>query len=202
VNARPSYVVFDYGGVLCRPFQAWSALAALLSAPAAAVEVAYWRHRHGYDVDSDDERYWAAVASDLGSSVSVDRVRLLVTTDVTGWLHLADGVESLLHDVRSSGTATALLSNAPGSLATAIERQAWAAPVRHRVFSSRIGAVKPHPAAYAALIETLGIPAERCVFFDDRIENVEGASDAGLCSHLWRGVELGRVTLSEYGVLA
>jgi putative hydrolase of the HAD superfamily len=199
---RPSYVVFDYGGVLCRPFQAWSALAALLAAPAADVEVAYWRHRHGYDVDSDDERYWAAVANDLGGSVSAERIRLLVTTDVTGWLHLADGVESLLYDVRDAGAATALLSNAPGSLAAAIERQAWAAPLRHRVFSSRIGAVKPHRAAYAGLVETLATSAEGCVFFDDRIENVEGASDAGLRAHLWRGVELGRVTLSEYGVLA
>lgn len=202
MTERPTNIVFDYGGVLCRPFQAWSALAALLCAPAAAVEVAYWRHRHAYDMDSDDERYWAAVATDVGGSVSAERVQLLVATDVTGWLHLADDVESLLHDVRSAGAATGLLSNAPESLAAAIERQAWAAPLRPRMFSSRIGAVKPKPEVFARLLEALDGPAQTCVFFDDRIENVEAASSAGLRAHLWRSVGLCRVTLSEYGVLA
>ncbi len=200
MRATPRWVVFDYGGVICQPFQAWSALGALLAAPVADVEVAYWRHRPAYDLDSDDAHYWGTVAAEVGSSVDPDLVRLLVTTDVGGWSHLADGVESLLADVRRDGVDLALLSNAPASLADAVDRQGWAAPFRHRLFSSGIGASKPEPAAFSALVKTLDAAPDRCVFFDDRIENVEGASEFGLRAHRWNDVGPARVTLSEYGL--
>jgi putative hydrolase of the HAD superfamily len=46
--------------------------------------------------------------------------------------------------------------------------------------SSTIGLRKPHAAAYDHVIGEIGLPAERIVFFDDLIENVEGARARGL----------------------
>jgi putative hydrolase of the HAD superfamily len=46
--------------------------------------------------------------------------------------------------------------------------------------SSAIGLMKPDAAAYRHAIEAIGVPAERIVFFDDLIENIEGARQCGL----------------------
>lgn len=46
--------------------------------------------------------------------------------------------------------------------------------------SSTIGLTKPDAAAYAHVVKAIGVPAERIVFFDDLIENIEGARKSGL----------------------
>ena len=45
--------------------------------------------------------------------------------------------------------------------------------------SSVIGLRKPEPAAFNYVIEAIGVPAGRILFFDDTLENVEGARKAG-----------------------
>jgi HAD superfamily hydrolase (TIGR01509 family) len=46
--------------------------------------------------------------------------------------------------------------------------------------SSTIGLRKPDAAAYDHVVKAIGVPAERIVFFDDVLENVEGARARGL----------------------
>ena len=46
--------------------------------------------------------------------------------------------------------------------------------------SSTIRLRKPDAAAYDHVVKAIGVPAERIVFFDDAIENVEGARARGL----------------------
>jgi putative hydrolase of the HAD superfamily len=46
--------------------------------------------------------------------------------------------------------------------------------------SSTIGLRKPHPESYDHVVQQIGVPAPRIVFFDDLIENVEGARARGL----------------------
>ncbi len=46
--------------------------------------------------------------------------------------------------------------------------------------SSSIGLRKPDAAAYDHVIQAIGVPAERIVFFDDLAENIEGARSRGL----------------------
>jgi putative hydrolase of the HAD superfamily len=50
------------------------------------------------------------------------------------------------------------------------------------VYSSEIDVVKPHPEAFAAVLEALGgVPPERAVFVGDRLyEDVHGAQQAGM----------------------
>jgi glucose-1-phosphatase len=51
----------------------------------------------------------------------------------------------------------------------------------HEMFlSSSIGLRKPDAEAYDHVVEAIGVPAERIVFFDDLVENIEGARDRGL----------------------
>jgi HAD superfamily hydrolase (TIGR01509 family) len=59
--------------------------------------------------------------------------------------------------------------------------------------SSTIGLRKPDAAAFDYVVAAIGMPAERIVFFDDVLENVEGAKACGL-----RGVHVAtRSTVAE-----
>jgi HAD superfamily hydrolase (TIGR01549 family) len=61
--------------------------------------------------------------------------------------------------------------------------QAFAGVLRHfrNVFlSSEIGLRKPDAAAYDHVVRAIGVPAQRIVFFDDLLENIEGARARGL----------------------
>jgi glucose-1-phosphatase len=51
---------------------------------------------------------------------------------------------------------------------------------REIFLSSAIGLRKPDAAAYDHVVKAIGVPAERIVFFDDLVENVEGARTRGL----------------------
>jgi putative hydrolase of the HAD superfamily len=51
---------------------------------------------------------------------------------------------------------------------------------REIFLSSNIKLRKPDAAAYDHVIKAIGVPASRIVFFDDLIENIEGARARGL----------------------
>ncbi|MFI6595129.1 HAD family hydrolase [Nonomuraea sp. NPDC050536] len=48
------------------------------------------------------------------------------------------------------------------------------------VSSARVGVAKPDPRIYEIAAEQAGVPPERCLFVDDRLENVEGARALGM----------------------
>src|SRR5690606_30330822 len=56
----------------------------------------------------------------------------------------------------------------------------------HVVGSAHVGVAKPDPAIYAIAVERAGVPARRCLFVDDRAENVEAARALGMTSMLFR----------------
>jgi putative hydrolase of the HAD superfamily len=51
---------------------------------------------------------------------------------------------------------------------------------REIFLSSAIGLRKPDAAAYDHVVQAIGVPAERIVFFDDLAENIDGARARGL----------------------
>jgi putative hydrolase of the HAD superfamily len=51
---------------------------------------------------------------------------------------------------------------------------------REIFLSSAIGLRKPDAAAYDHVVKAIGVPASRIVFFDDLVENIEGARERGL----------------------
>ena len=56
-----------------------------------------------------------------------------------------------------------------------------------RIFiSGHTGLMKPDPASYTHITNTLRIPASDCAFFDDRLENISAARVCGMHAHLMR----------------
>ena len=47
-------------------------------------------------------------------------------------------------------------------------------------YSAEMGLAKPDPAAYLEALGRIGLPANRCVFVDDRMENVDAARSVGI----------------------
>lgn len=56
----------------------------------------------------------------------------------------------------------------------------------HVVNSSRIGIAKPDPRIYHIAAERAAAPAERCLFVDDRQENIDAARACGMSGLLFR----------------
>ncbi|WP_393082227.1 HAD-IA family hydrolase [Streptomyces sp. LN704] len=59
----------------------------------------------------------------------------------------------------------------------------------HVVSSARVGIAKPDRRIYDIAVERAGVPAERCLFVDDTLENVEAASALGMRAVHYRAPE-------------
>jgi putative hydrolase of the HAD superfamily len=71
---------------------------------------------------------------------------------------------------------------------------------RHRVFSHRVGAVKPEAAIFRAAHQAVGCAPAECFFTDDRPEFVAAARRAGLDAETYRGARYLRSQLTRRGL--
>ncbi|WP_020664999.1 HAD-IA family hydrolase [Amycolatopsis benzoatilytica] len=101
-----------------------------------------------------------------------------------------------LHDLRTAGTRTALVSNAPG--APAGVKTELSHYFDALVFSGEVGMAKPNRGIYLVAAERLGVAAPSCAFVDDAERNVRGAVAAGMVGVHHRSVA---DTLDELAVL-
>ena len=65
------------------------------------------------------------------------------------------------------------------------------------VFSYRVGSIKPEARIYEILTQQYQLSPERCVFIDDRAENLEAAEAAGFQTILFTGYDDARKALDE-----
>lgn len=66
--------------------------------------------------------------------------------------------------------------------------------------SCHLGVRKPDPAFFAAMLDDLELPPDRCLFVDDRPANVAAAEDVGLQGHLFAGSDALRQRLADAGI--
>jgi putative hydrolase of the HAD superfamily len=135
----------------------------------------YRRHETG---SIDDAEFFAGLRTSLG-------IALTDAQFLEGWNAIfageMPGIGSLL--IRA-GTRVPLYAFSNTNHAH-VEHfsQAYAEVLGHfrEIFlSSAIGLRKPDAAAYDHVVQAIGVPAERIVFFDDLAENVDGARARGL----------------------
>jgi len=68
------------------------------------------------------------------------------------------------------------------------------------VVSYEVGAMKPDPRIYRAVLRRAAVPASACVFFDDRLPNVEGARRVGMHAFEFRSPAQCAAALRDLGV--
>jgi len=174
------WVLFDYGGVLCRDQSAEDRRAIEAACGVADPDrfwAAYWELRRPYDEGAlAPADYWRAV---VGRDVT-DRLDAIETVDVASWSHPYDETLELAGKLAAGGTRLALLSNCPPPMAAAIDQMSWTDLVPHRFYSCRLGLTKPDPRVYRAVLDALGARPADVTFVDDRPANVAGAAAVGL----------------------
>jgi len=193
-------VVFDIGGVLTSSEGGVPELSARLGIDRARFEVPYWKHRPDYDRGGAADTYWHLVAADLGMEFDDDDVRRLDDLDAARWARLAPGRAELITALQADGVRTALLSNAPASMAAVVRAAGWSAGFEHRLFSSELTLLKPEESIYRATEETLGRSGPELVFFDDREPNVEAARRRGWRAYRWTDLRSCLETLTGLGL--
>ena len=98
-----------------------------------------------------------------------------------------DDVKPWLKRWRAQGVALGLLSDAMPSILVFMERYGILSDFDAAVISTQVGAIKPDPRMYAAILEAMRAEPGDCLFVDDKAENLEGAVAAGM-----RAVQMAR----------
>ena len=93
-----------------------------------------------------------------------------------------EGVGDLVERLHLNGLETAALSNTSHEHWCRMGEYPAVMRIRHHLPSHRLGLQKPDPKIYQRLEQQLGYAGARIIFFDDKVENVEGARAAG-----WHG---------------
>lgn len=196
-------VLFDWGGTLSRYVEVdlldmWRAAARVLAPddpePVArallAAETRWWQETVAAgDRSGTTEQLVRSVARETHLDVDGALLAYHDAWEVTVQ-HDQDAV-AVLGALRERGLRTGLLSNTHWPRAL---HEKWlddAGLLRLldvRVYTSDLQHVKPHPEAFRALHEALGVPAERAVFVGDRPrDDVSGAKGAGMRAVLLSG---------------
>lgn len=175
-----TWLLCDYGEVLALAPSAEdrAELEAAAGAAGPPLWAAYWEHRSAYDRgDLDAGAYWSSV---LDADLERGALCRLVERDVGMWTRPNRPCLEAATRAGRRGLRLAVLSNAPHELADACDRLPWLAGFSPRLFSCRLAATKPDPAAYVAALDALGAAPGEVVFLDDRPANVEAARAGGL----------------------
>lgn len=165
-------VIFDCFGVLAS--EAWQmffdkhfAHNSNLSKVAAAYNIDADRGVHSFD-----ERivYLAELAG-----ISREQVK----TELLDRTHNAQLLDYISENLTGRFT-TAILSNVGKGIYTE-KFSEWGRTVfDHVILSCDIGLIKPDPEIFQYTLRTLGVEARRCLFIDDRLQNVVSAQRAGM----------------------
>jgi putative hydrolase of the HAD superfamily len=198
-----TWVLFDYGGVLCYPQSAHDRdlLARAAGGPAADFDAAYWHYRLDYDrAVLDTTAYWQQVAAWLGTRFTGPQIAELSRLDTESWLNLQAATVDLTAGLAAAGHRLAVLSNAPEDVALAVRELPMASYFEHLLFSCFLKTAKPEADCFRAALGALGADPAEVVFLDDRADNVAAAAVLGIRSLQFTDAATARNELAGYGV--
>jgi glucose-1-phosphatase len=135
----------------------------------------YRRHEKG---EISDEAFFAGLRSSLG-------IELSDTQFIEGWNAIFVGEMPGINRLLARAAKRLPLyvfsnTNAPHVAHFSGKYAGVLGHFREIFLSSSIGLRKPDAEAYDHVVQAIGVPAERIVFFDDLAENIEGARERGL----------------------
>lgn len=178
-----SALLFDLGGVIMgldwdRVFSHWgrtSGQEADAIRKRYRFDAAYERHERG---EIGELEYYAALRKALGIDIGDDEFR-------AGWGAIftqpIDENVALVRQVQDRVPLYAFSnSNAAHQRVWSKQFEDALTPFRRVFVSSELGVRKPERESFERISREIGVPLEQILFFDDTLENVEGARRAGL----------------------
>jgi HAD superfamily hydrolase (TIGR01509 family) len=138
-------------------------------------DVSHWRHEVG---EIDTREYFAGLKAAFDVDISYEQF-------IEGWNAIFIGempgmAEVLKRAARQLPLYALTNTNPDHELVWSARYADILANFKEIFVSSTIRLRKPDAAAYDHVVKAIGVPAQRIVFFDDVIENVEGARARGL----------------------
>ncbi|MFE1793908.1 HAD-IA family hydrolase [Streptomyces sp. NPDC059525] len=124
-----------------------------------------------------------------GVRVPVQRARELAGALARSPFRADGAVVSALRGARTAGLSVVLVTNAALDLEEDLAAMGLTDLADHVVNSALEGVAKPDPEIYAIAAGRAGAAPERCLFVDDRRENVEAAVALGMTGVHFRGPE-------------
>jgi putative hydrolase of the HAD superfamily len=176
------WLLVDYGETISRRFgiDALTHLADLAGQEPREFLHHYWQHRSAYDLGEPSQSYWSRVLGCDPADIT-PIIADLNRIDMAGWSHINhDSLRAFKDHANRAGVRLALLSNAPETLAAAIDGADWSQAFAHRIYSCRTRLIKPDQAAFAAALELMDAEPQNVLFIDDRPDNVRAATELGL----------------------
>ncbi|MFC8274900.1 HAD family hydrolase [Streptomyces sp. NPDC057271] len=131
------------------------------------------------------EEWVSAIASALSGQVSQAHAHGLGAALADAPFRADEAVVALLRQVRRH-MPLVLVTNATLELERDLESMGLADLADHVVSSARVGVAKPDREIYEIAAERAGTVADRCLFVDDRLENVQAATALGMTGVLYR----------------
>jgi putative hydrolase of the HAD superfamily len=183
MTPRAEALLFDLGGVIIeldwdRAFSYWAQRAGRPTEDIRAgfaFDAPYERHERG-EIGADE--YFASLRASLGIDLSAEEFN-------EGWGRIF--VREIPETVALLRSLAARVPLYAFSNSNAAHQAVWSRdyaralePFRKVFVSSGIGKRKPDREAFAHIAREIGVPLERILFFDDTMENIEGARAAGL----------------------
>lgn len=140
-----------------------------------AMDTAYERHERG---EIHAAEYFRSLRTSLGVELSDAQL-------ADGWTSIyvgeVPGIGRLLQRLADRLPLYGFTNSNPTHQAFWAKRYAdLLKPFRKVFVSSDMGVRKPEPAAFTAIAQTIGVPLDRILFFDDTRENVDGALAIGM----------------------
>ncbi len=125
-------------------------------------------------------RFFAACLQNLGTTPQPDIVKRLVDEVFSfRWLQLFPETLEVLKVCRQH-CKVGLISNAWASMRQLMDTLGLAPYFHACIISAEVGVRKPDPRIFQIALQTLGVPAERSVFVDDDLKNVQVAQQLGI----------------------
>ena len=186
-------VIWDFGGVITSsPFDAFNAYEAERGLPRDTIRAINarnpdsnaWAQLERNEIDGAGfDALFAAEAAAAGHAIGGGAVLALLSGTIRPRMVAA------LDTCRAAGLRLGCITNnAPvgqgAGMARDAETSAAVAAVMtrfdHVIESSKAGVRKPDPRIYAMMVETLGVPAARCIYLDDLGINCKPAAMMGM----------------------
>lgn len=132
------------------------------------------------------EAWVDSIASALSDQIPLRHARDLGMALADAPFRADDVVVAMLRRVRGH-VPLVLVTNATLELERDLESMGLADFADHVVSSARVGVAKPDQVIYEIAAERAGVAAHRCLFVDDRWENVETAVSLGMTGVHYQG---------------
>ncbi|MGW2227809.1 HAD-IA family hydrolase [Streptomyces formicae] len=135
------------------------------------------------------DQWTEAIARGLADRVPHERGRELATTLAEAKFRADEVVVGMLRQARAAGLPVLLVTNATPWLADDLALLGLTGPdglVDDVISSADLGIVKPDRRIYEVAAERAGVAPARCLFVDDRQENVDAAVALGMTGLLYR----------------